>query len=764
MASSAHTANGTRVAQACSVRVRGIVQGVGFRPFVFRLAASHGVKGWVLNGSDGVQIHAEGSEEGLTSFISELELHPPPAARVESVEVSPAHVSNFDQFQIIESVRRDHPTARISPDLPVCEACLAELFSPTDARFAYPYINCTDCGPRFSIILGLPYDRPSTTMRDWQMCPRCSGEYNDPSNRRFHAQPLACSACGPRYALKDVGDTFSSDDDAIEQTVSALCAGKIVAIKGLGGYHLACDAENADAVSALRARKFRKERPFAVMAKNIQTARDAVELSPEAEELMVSRQRPIVLARARVDLPGVAPENVDLGVMLPYTPMLHLLFERGAPRLLVMTSANHSSEPISYRDDDALERLSDIADVFLVGERAIARRVDDSVVRVGALGPIMLRRSRGHAPGAVARIPSARPILAVGADLKNTITLVIDGEAMVSQHIGDLEHHEAFVAFEETTRDLMAMHDVTPEELCVAHDLHPQYASTLFALGLPARDRRAIQHHRAHVASVLAERGALEKRVIGVAFDGTGYGDDGSIWGGELFAGSVREGFRRVAHLRAATLPGGDAAARWPVQAAAGFLYGFEGLPDLTAPPFCFPRRYVAARRLVDRSLRTFNTTSAGRLFDTVAALLGFTREATFEGQAAIWLEQAARGEAGAAQYPVPFVDAELDFRPALLAVVEDRRRGRDVAAIARAFHRGLARGIADAILELCEGEGTDTAVLSGGVFQNDLLLADVASCVGSTRVELWTNREVPPNDGGISLGQAALSLEESAG
>lgn len=757
--SSSHRANGTRFDRAYAVRVRGIVQGVGFRPFVFRLAASHGVMGWVLNGGDGVQIHAEGSEEALTSFIRELEVYPPPAARVDSVEVLPADVESFDRFRIVESVWRDHPTVRISPDLPVCEACLAELFEPTDRRFGYPYINCTDCGPRYSIILGLPYDRPRTTMRGWEMCARCAAEYYDPADRRFHAQPIACDECGPRYTLNGGGRVVSGEDGTVEQTVQALRAGKIVAIKGLGGYHLACDAQNNEAVHELRSRKYRKERPFAVMARDIETARAAVELSPQAEVLLASRQRPIVLAPARLDLPGVSPDNLDLGVILPYTPLHHLLFARGAPPLLVMTSANHSSEPIAYRDADALDRLSDIADVLLVGERPIARRVDDSVVRVSTLGPMVLRRSRGYAPSAVAHIPAPYPILAVGADLKNTVTLVIGGEAIVSQHIGDLEHHDALVAFEETIRDLMAMHAVTPDELCVVHDLHPQYASTLFALSLPNRQRRAVQHHRAHIASVLAERGALEKRVIGVAFDGTGYGDDGTIWGGEFFGGSVIEGLRRLAHLRAATLPGGDAAARWPVQAAAGFLHGLD-LPDLAAPPFCFPSRYVGATRLVDAAMRTFATTSAGRLFDTVAALLGFTREVTFEGQAAIWLEQIARAARGAESYAVPFRDGELDFRPAILAVVENRLKGRDVSEIARGFHRGLAQGLAAAIEELCEGQGTDTAVLSGGVFQNDLLLADVAANLGRTRIQLWTNRKVPPNDGGISLGQATLSLE----
>ena len=498
------------------------------------------------------------------------------------------------------------------------------------------------------------------------------------------------------------------------------------------------------------------------MAKDLATAHSLAVLSPESETLLTSTARPIVLAPARRDLPGVAPDNPDLGVMLPYTPVHHLLFAADAPELLVMTSANRSSEPLAYRDDEARERLEGIADAFLVGERPIARRVDDSVVRAGCCGPTVLRRARGYAPGAVARLPITRPVLALGADLKNTVTLVVRGEAFVSQHIGDLAHHGARQAFHETVRDLTAMYEVDWGEILVMHDLHPGYASTAHALELPAAEKRGVQHHRAHVASVLAERGALEERVLGVACDGTGYGDDGAIWGCEFFAGSVVQGFERVAHLRPATLPGGDAAARHPVQCAAGFLAQIDDLPDLTAPPFHFPGRYAQARELVAKNVRTFPTTSMGRLFDTVAALLGFTREVTFEGQAAIWLEHLARGArpAPAAEaVPFPFDGRELDFRPALASMVAARRRGQDPSAIARAFHQGLARGIAGAVLALAETHGLETVVLSGGVFQNELLLAEIQRLLSGTSMRLWTNREVPPNDEGISLGQAALAL-----
>jgi len=742
------------------LRIRGVVQGVGFRPFVYRLAHEHNIAGWVRNDGEGVEIHAEGPPEALDAFVEGFAA-PPPAARIASCDVEAVAAEGCTGFEIRGSEAGERPTVRISPDLPVCPACLAELLDPADRRHGYPYINCTDCGPRYSIVLGLPYDRPRTTMRDWPLCPDCAREYHDPLDRRFHAQPVACPACGPGYFLEAHGERWVGEE-SIARAARLLGEGAIVAVKGLGGYHLAAAAANAPAVAALRERKFRKEKPFAVMARDLAAARTLVELDSEAEALLTGPARPIVLAPARRELPGVAPGNRDLGVMLPYTPLHHLLFAAGAPEVLVMTSANRSSEPIAYRDAEAFERLAGLADAFLVGERPIARRVDDSVARSSVLGPVILRRARGYAPGAVARLPLATPLLAVGADLKNTVTLVVRGEAFVSQHIGDLQSYEAFAAFRETVRDLTAMYEVEEGELAVVHDLHPQYASTLFAQEIPAEVRIAVQHHRAHIASVLAERGAWEDRVLGVALDGTGYGEDGAIWGGELFAGSLMEGFKRVGHLRPAVLPGGDAAAEHPVQAAAGFLAGLDALPDLTAPPFGFPERYRQARELVAKNLRTFPTTSTGRLFDTVAALLGFTRKVTFEGQAAIWLEQLARSAPPSEPLSLPFANGELDTRPLLAAVVEERRRGRDEAGIARAFHRGLATGLCQAIVALAEEHGAAAVVLSGGVFQNELLLEDLTELLGP-RLPVWSNCEVPPNDGGISLGQAALAVRELA-
>ncbi len=750
------------MASACSIRVRGVVQGVGFRPFVYRLACANTLNGWVLNAQEGVEIHIEGAETGLEAFVRSLKAQPPPAASIAEIEVQPADLEGLHDFKIRESQRRQQPSVRISPDLPVCDDCLRELFDSADPRFLYPYINCTNCGPRYSIVRELPYDRSNTTMREWLLDDYCAAEYSNPENRRFHAQPVACSACGPGYYLHPPDESAGEGPGSIRRAAELLQTGKILAIKGLGGYHLACDARNSAAVAALRDRKYRKEKPFALMVRDTEMARRLVELSHQAETLLTSPARPIVLAPARIALkdvcPEVAPDNKELGVMLPYTPLHHLLFAAGAPDILVMTSANRSSEPIAYEDEDAIRSLAGIADAFLIGQRPIARRVDDSVARAGAFGPVVLRRARGYAPGAAASLPSLRPILALGADLKNTITLVVEGQAFVSQYIGDLDHYDSLRAFHQTIDDLVSMYEVRRDELLVVHDLHPQYFSTAHAATLDVGEKLAIQHHRAHVASVLAERGEFAKRVVGVSFDGTGYGDDGTIWGGEIFVGSVREGFDRIAHLRPAALAGGDAAAHYPMQAAAGFLAQVDNLPNLFEPPFTFPERYRNAMELVRKGMRTFATTSVGRLFDAAAALLGFTREVTFEGQAAMWLEQLARGTPVGEAYPLPFSVSELDFRPLLQAVALDRERGRDVREIARSFHCGIAQGVWDAVTAISRSNGLDTIVLSGGVFQNELLLEDLKSMLADTPLQLWTNHAVPPNDGGISLGQAALA------
>ena len=743
---------------ACSIRVRGVVQGVGFRPFVYRLANANTLAGWVLNAEEGVEIHIEGTAQGLERFVRDLKDQPPPAASIAEIEVQPALLGGFHEFTIRESQRRGRPTVRISPDFPVCEDCLEELFNPSDRRYWYPYINCTNCGPRYSLTLALPYDRPNTTMKHWPLDGYCAEEYSDPGNRRFHAQPVACPGCGPGYYLYPNDKNVTGSEASIRSAAEMLRSGRILAVKGLGGYLLACDARNATAVAVLRERKFRKEKPFALMVPDLKTARTLVDLVPEAVALLTSTARPIVLAQAKVELSGVAPDNDELGVMLPYTPLHHLLFAAGAPEALVMTSANRSNEPIAYEDEDAIRRLTGIADSFLVGERPIARRVDDSVVRVGAFGPVVLRRARGYAPNAVASIPTASPILALGAELKNAVTLVVDGQAFVSQYIGDLDHYQSRRAHVETTSDLISMYEISRDKICFVRDCHPQNMSGIPDVGAASSQVSAIQHHRAHIASVLAERGEWTANVVGISFDGTGYGDDGTIWGGEVFVGSVQNGFERVARLRPAALAGGDAAARFPVQAAAGLLEQIENMPDVMAQPFSFPQRFTSALQLVRKGVRTFTTTSVGRLFDAAAALLGFTREVTFEGQAAIWLEQLARSSPRADAYAFPFVHGELDFRPLLLAVAQDRVRGRACREIARAFQLGVAHGVRDVAVEICRERGITTVALSGGVFQNELLLHDLKPIFEAASIEVWTNHAVPPNDGGISLGQAAMA------
>jgi hydrogenase maturation protein HypF len=747
---------------ARTVRIRGVVQGVGFRPFVFRLASSNSLAGWVSNGEAGVEIFVEGPAPALEAFVRDLETQAPAAAKIVQITAEESQPLGFAGFTIRESHRNGHPTVRISPDLPVCPDCLAELFDPADPRYGYAYINCTNCGPRYSVVLGLPYDRENTTMKAWPLDHYCATQYGDPANRRFHAQPVACPVCGPHYYLRAGNESVSGDEAAIARAVELLNAGGIVAIKGIGGYHLACDARNAGAVTALRQRKYRKEKPFALMVKSLQVARDLVEFSPEAEQLITSLARPIVLARAKVQLPAIAPGNDEFGIMLPYTPLHHLIFAAGSPQVLVMTSANRSSEPIAYDDQEALRSLSGIADGFLIGERPIARRVDDSVARVGAFGPVILRRSRGYAPGAVATIPAQRSILAIGADLKNTVTLVVNGQAFMSQHIGDLEDYQSFLAFQQTIQDLVSMYEIDWDTILLAHDAHPEYRSTIYARDLPCPQTRAIQHHRAHIASVIAERGAWQTRVLGVSLDGTGYGDDGSIWGGEIFGGSVIGGFHRMAHLRAAVLLGGDAAARSPVQAAAGFIAQMD-LADSVAEQLQFPQRYQQSLQLVRKGVRVFPTTSMGRLFDAAAAVLGFTRDITFEGQAAIWVEQLARTTFAPEPYPFPLVECQLDFRPLLGALIADRLRGRPIGECAAAFQSGVAHGLYQAMIALCEAGAIETIVLSGGVFQNELLMEHLKMLLLAQPLKVWTNRAVPPNDGGISLGQAALAAFDSS-
>ncbi len=759
---------------ALRIQVRGVVQGVGFRPFVFQLAARCGVVGWVRNDGGGVVVHAQGDDETLRRFMHDLRSAPPPAARIASIEAAPAVAEAHRGFAILASDGGTAPTVRISPDLATCDACLRELRAAGDPRCGYPYINCTNCGPRYSIIERLPYDRANTTMRGWPPCALCAAQYADPADRRFHAQPVACPACGPAYVLRDAAGPVHAGPAAIVEAARLLRCGRIVAIKGLGGYHVACDARDREAVAALRERKFRKEKPFAVMVRGIEDAAAWVHITAAHTAALLDAARPIVLCHARAPLGGVAPGNAKLGVMLPYAPLHHLLFDAGAPSPLVLTSGNRSSEPIAYRDDDALARLGGIADAVLIGERPIARRVDDSVVDIHGGRRVLVRRSRGFAPGCVAELPAREPILAVGADLKNAITLVIDGVALTSQHIGDLTDADALDAWRETIRDLLAVYELSLRDVIVAHDMHPQYASTRAALALPAARHVAAQHHEAHIAAVAAEYGLLSANLVGVAFDGTGYGRDGTIWGGEYFVGSIAGGLRRAAWLRPVQMPGGDAAARFPAQAlaayhaalrggaaAAGSSAGRDALAgrveriDLTAAPFSLPPRFELAGRMVAAGVRCHPTSSAGRMFDAVAALLGFARECTFEGQAAIWLEALAWTAAATGAYPFDGCDP----LPLIARVILDRCDGRPPAEVARAFHRGVAAGVAERAARLARETGATYVALSGGVFQNELLSVELCERLeAEAGLTVLFPRETPPSDGGISLGQAAIA------
>lgn len=745
---------------AISCHVKGIVQGVGFRPFVYRIALANDLAGWVKNDVVGVQIHVEGAAESINNFIEDLQEKAPPASEVVSVDTRPTDKQSISGFEIRESESLNRPLVRITPDLCICEDCRREILDSTNRRYLYPYTNCTNCGPRYSIIEALPYDRRHTTMTNWSMCSECSDEYHDPADRRFHAQPNCCPTCGPTFKFHALDKNTVYVADALAKCASYLQEGKIVAIKGIGGFHLACDAKNEVAVEQIRARKFRKEKPFALMAKDLATAQQFVTVSVEDHSLLKSPASPIVLlnrkAASQAIAPNVAPGMDELGIMLPYTPLHVLLFELGAPNVIVLTSANRSNEPIAYTDNGALSSLSEIADAFLIGDRPIARRTDDSVVRTVGGSTIQLRRARGFAPAVVTTFPSKRPILAVGADLKNTVTLVVDGEAVMSPYIGDLEHYEVQVSHEQVIEDLTQMYELPLDEVLVVHDTHPGYISTQKALELPG-EKIAIQHHRAHIASVLAERRAWDQTVVGVAFDGTGYGDDGTIWGGEIFVGSLKEGFERVKHLKPAWLPGGDAAVKNPEQAAAGFLHVLAKEYDFSTEPFNFSSSFHQGLSLIEKDVQTFTTTSIGRLFDTVAALLGFTRKMSFEGQAAIWLENLAVNSSAGKIYSFP----NFNHDALLTAIIKDYLEEKPRGDIARIFIRSLALAIVEVYAELSDGIHSVPLVLSGGVFQNQLLCKDIMSLIQQKKasVELWQNLHVPPNDGGISLGQTALAV-----
>jgi hydrogenase maturation protein HypF len=746
------------------VRVTGTVQGVGFRPYVYRLATGLGLTGEVANGTAGVAIDVEGTHAVLDVFEASLRSDPPPLARIETVTAETLAPRGHAGFRIVPSDDEGAVEVPVSVDVGPCDACLAELADPDDRRFRHPFINCTDCGPRYTITRRVPYDRPMTTMAGFPMCDACRREYEDPADRRFHAQPVCCPDCGPTLALTGPdGTTIVHGPDALEQAVRRLDEGAILAVKGVGGYHLAVDAGAVASVAELRRRKARDDKPFALLAADVAMARQLVDLDEVAAGTLASGRRPIVLAPRRPDAPvasGVAPGLPELGVMLPPSALHHLLAsDLGRP--VVLTSGNLSDEPIAYIDSDAVTRLGGLVDAVLTHDRPIHVRCDDAVVRAGvAGGPQPIRRSRGYAPEPLP-LPrrAARTVLAVGAELKSTVAVATGASVVLSHHLGDLEHAATHAAFLQAIEHLLHLRDVTPE--VVAHDLHPEYLSTKFArdLDLPLV---GVQHHHAHVASCLAEHGE-EGPVVGIAYDGLGWGTDGTAWGGELLVCDL-DGFERVGHLAAVGLPGGPAAIREPWRMAVSWAAATLGDEDelIRAVGHLDPRwREVAT---LAASPRTLRTTSAGRLFDAVAALLGVRTTATYEGQAAIELEALARrvDPIDAGELPVRVTEDRgtwiLDPSPAVRAVLTARARGEDPSTTAAAFHDGLARATVDAAAAIAVTRGLDTVALSGGVFQNALLTELVAEGLAAEGLRVLVHRLVPPNDGGISLGQAAVA------
>ena len=769
--------------------IHGAVQGVGFRPFVYRLATELRLTGWVLNSAQGVFIEVEGAKERLEEFLRRLPRERPPRAFIQSLESSWLDPVGYRVFEIRHSDESGQKSAFILPDIATCPNCLREIFDPNDRRYRYPFTNCTNCGPRFSIIEALPYDRPNTTMKHFAMCPDCQAEYENPKDRRFHAQPNACPKCGPHLELWDrQGTVIATHDEALRQAAEAIRSGHIVAVKGLGGFHLVCDARNDQAVQELRRRKHREEKPFALMYPSLEVIKAHCEVSDLEERLLTSPEAPIVLLRRQASpgpytvppqaareqsrrslAPSVAPRNPYLGVMLPYTPLHHLLMaELGFP--IVATSGNLSDEPICTDEHEALEKLNKIADFFLVHNRPIARHVDDSIVRIVGGRELVLRRARGYAPLPIDLSSSPSPkgggeppsprrrgaggevktVLSVGAHLKNTIALLVGSNVFISQHIGDLETPEAFRAFQRVIADFERLYEAHPS--VIAHDLHPDYLSTKYA---QQRDllKVGVQHHWAHVLACMAEN-ELDGSVLGVSWDGTGYGLDGTIWGGEFLL-ATRENFRRVAHLRTFRLPGGEQAIKEPRRSALGALYELYGDGLFTmkelAPVRAFSERELEIlRTMLQKSLNSPVTSSAGRLFDAVASIVGLRQISRFEGQAAMELEFALHGIKTDERYEFSLSEETLDWGPMLRTLISDVRESVSVGKIAAKFHNTLV----EMIVAVARRVGEERVALTGGCFQNKYLTERAIARLREEGFRVYWHQRIPPNDGGIALGQ----------
>jgi hydrogenase maturation protein HypF len=748
--------------QRQKIIVEGIVQGVGFRPFIYQLAKRLALAGSVCNDTRGVTIEVEGEPELLDRFVAAIQHEKPPLAVIQSLHVDVVPLKGCAGFSILQSAADGVRRAQISPDTFVCDDCLTELFDVRDRRYRYPFINCTNCGPRYTIVTGIPYDRPLTTMADFPLCAECQNEYDDPASRRFHAQPNACPECGPQLQLLDASGQALDSQDPLEETLRRLGEGQIVAIKGLGGYHLAVDATNPDAVQELRRRKQRDEKPFALMARSLEVIKRLALLSDDEARLLQGVERPIVLLQkkdAHNLAENIAPDNRYFGVMLPYTPLHHLLLQDEF-EVLVMTSANLSDEPIAFEDHEAFQRLSSIADAFLVHNRRIHTRTDDSIARVMADRPLLLRRSRGFVPRAIALPREAPSILAVGAELKNTLCLTRGDRAFLSQHVGDLKNLEVYASFKKTIEHLQSILEASPER--VAHDQHPDYYSTRYALEESGLEPVAVQHHHAHLASCLAEHG-VEGPAIGIIFDGIGYGDDGNVWGGEFLVGDLC-GYERLGHFRYQPMPGGDLATKEPWRMALSYLLSAYG--ETPEGVNAFEGLDGNELRLVSQAtLKRINaplTSSCGRLFDAVAALLGLRQRVSFEGQAAMQLEMLS-DPSQSKSYPYLLSEDGgrliFDPLPMIDAIVKDCSEGRPVAEIGGRFHVSLALMIEEVCSQVRDKTGLAQVVLSGGVFQNCLLTEMTLPCLARSGFKVLTHSLVPPNDGGIALGQAAVAV-----
>ncbi len=778
--------------ECLNISVKGKVQGVGFRPFVYNLARELGVKGFISNTAEGVLIAAEGGDLG--SFLERLRKDSPPLSMILSIDITPSMPTGCGDFSIKGSCKNGSFTL-VSPDASVCDACLHEMFDPEDRRYLYPFINCTNCGPRYSITKSVPYDRVHTTMNVFTMCPQCKAEYDDPKNRRFHAQPNACSRCGPAVALRVVreGVEVSRDKDPVTETIRLLKEGRIIAIKGLGGFHLACDASNEGAVLVLRERKRRNNKPFALMSPEIASIKKFCYVSEKEEALLTAEKRPVLLLRKKEDFGlarAVSPNNKYAGFMLPYTPLHYLLLHHpiaasyqggdgAGPRFdaLVMTSGNVSEEPIVTDNDEAIAKLSGIADAFLLHDRGIFMRVDDSVVKVGYSGGVaagawpaeetplfFIRRSRGYVPDPIPLKEDGPEVLGCGADLKNTFTLTKGRYAIPSQHIGDMENYETLRFFEETLENLKAVYRAAPE--AIAYDPHPAYLSSRWALRQEGIEKYPIQHHYAHVASVMAERGIKEK-VIGISFDGTGYGDDGTLWGGEFLIADTR-GFKRAGHLDCIPLPGGEMAVKEPWRISLAYLSEAVGQQIWEyIGPTGFVEKYGREKIegiLKISGMRDFSPLSsgAGRLFDAVSALMGVCDENTFEGEAAMALESLVVDGLDD-DYPVDIRFKEvigIDFCPVILGILKDLGNQVDKRVMATKFHNTVATAVLRTAVKLSAAHNIRKVALSGGVFQNSYLLGRVAYSLRYEGLEVYVNELVPSNDAGISLGQAYILRE----